>query len=194
LGINKTTVRLLLALLLIIISHLPGLHLLTSIEKPMTFTSQSQSNFNRYQIKLHSYSEPSLNNLKSTLATDKGLEKHNTSLGEGKINQTKVESSNQKHITNLESYYKDILKKIEKNKYYPIKERKKRRTGSVTITFSINKMGELLELSIHEASNWANLNEAALKAVSKSAPFPKFPVGLNKKKLTMTSKIIFDIN
>ena len=161
----------------------------------MSFTSPSQSNkFNVYRIKLNRHSEPSFNKSKSALANNTSLLKNTPLLGNAKTNQAKLESSNLKKTIKWDTYYKNILKKIEKNKYYPMKERKKKRAGSVSITFSINKIGQILAISINKASDWPKLNEAALNAVTNSAPFPRFPVGLNKNQLTITSKIVFDIN
>ena len=72
-------------------------------------------------------------------------------------------------------YVSDLLKKIGKNTRYPKRALERNQAGSVRITVVINRQGAVLSSSLLDGSQYSSLNDAALEAISQSAPFPPMP-------------------
>jgi protein TonB len=72
-------------------------------------------------------------------------------------------------------YVSDLLKKIGKNTRYPKRALERNQAGSVRITVVINRQGAVLSSSLLDGSQYQSLNDAALDAISQSAPFPPMP-------------------
>lgn len=72
-------------------------------------------------------------------------------------------------------YVSDLLKKIGKNTRYPKRALERNQAGSVRITVVINRQGAVLSSSLLDGSQYQSLNDAAMEAISQSAPFPPIP-------------------
>ncbi len=69
--------------------------------------------------------------------------------------------------------YALIRTAIERAKMYPLLARKKRIEGTAVIGFTINSNGYPQEVRTQKSSGYEILDSAALKIVTKAAPFPK---------------------
>ena len=76
-----------------------------------------------------------------------------------------------------QNYLKEVLKRIEKHKYYPYIARLNEEEGKVKVSLTIDKTGQLKEVRVLESSGYIHLDRAAIKAVKKASPFPKPPSG-----------------
>ncbi len=57
--------------------------------------------------------------------------------------------------------------------------------GDATVTFRINRQGEIVSREITESSNNPVFDESTLEALRKAAPFDKFPANTSKQYLTI---------
>jgi TonB family protein len=69
-------------------------------------------------------------------------------------------------------YYALITAAIEKVKTYPFLARKKKIEGTVIAAFRINAKGYPQDINIRKSSGFEILDSAAMKIVTKAAPFP----------------------
>ena len=69
-------------------------------------------------------------------------------------------------------YYALITAAIEKAKTYPFLARKKKIEGTVIAAFRINAKGYPQDINIRKSSGFEILDSAAMKIVTKAAPFP----------------------
>ena len=81
-----------------------------------------------------------------------------------------------------EDYKEMVLRRIEqeKSKHWFKESDGKFREGLVVLSFIINPDGTIRDLKILKPSPYKSLNEAALKAVRNSVPFPKPPANIYK--------------
>ncbi|MFA6011725.1 MAG: energy transducer TonB [Desulfobacteraceae bacterium] len=93
-----------------------------------------------------------------------------------------------------QSYYKMIRMAIERHKEYPDTARSRHIEGRVVIRFILKKDGHVQELRIAKSSRNTKLDQAALKAVQKAAPFPQPPVSLSNKDLPFEIAINFELS
>lgn len=85
-----------------------------------------------------------------------------------------------------ETYKQYVKKRIASKKVYPMKARAQDQTGNVKVHLIVASDGTLQSAEITQASEFELLNEAALSAVKKSAPFKKMPDGLDSQEFTFT--------
>jgi protein TonB len=77
-----------------------------------------------------------------------------------------------------QNYAGQIRARINQVKRYPLMARKRGREGVVTLEFSIDKQGQLLDSKILLSSGTKSLDLAALNALASAEPFDPPPVGL----------------
>ncbi len=70
-------------------------------------------------------------------------------------------------------------------RHYPEDARRRKRTGTVIITFSVNERGEVLQSQLANSSGTHSLDRAALMALENARPLPPPPKellrnGINK--------------
>lgn len=98
-----------------------------------------------------------------------------------------VSDADRAAIEKATSTYKEyVLSRIAAKKTYPVAARAKGMEGRVKIHIAVLPSGELKLLEIKKECPHAMLNEAALSAVKKAAPFKKMP-----KELRSTLDFVF---
>lgn len=90
-------------------------------------------------------------------------------------------------------YVSDQLKKIYGNVRYPKKALERNQSGGVRIAIVINRQGNLVSSSIVQAAEVDSLNEAALEAVTKSAPFAPLPDAIAGNTFEFTAPLRFTL-
>jgi len=73
------------------------------------------------------------------------------------------------------SYRSMVRSLIEKKKFYPARARRNHSTGEVSVSFTLQRDGSILNLRISHSSGVSALDQAARKAVQKVGRFPPFP-------------------
>ncbi len=76
-----------------------------------------------------------------------------------------------------QSYILQALEKIEEQKSYPMQARRRRISGSVTLSIQVGSTGMIEKLECMKGS--ASLCRAAVSAAEKAQPFPVLPEGTN---------------
>ena len=90
-------------------------------------------------------------------------------------------------------YVSDQLKKIYGNVRYPKKALERNQSGGVRIAIVINRQGNIVSSSIVQASEVDLLNDAALEAVTKSAPFAPLPDAITGATFEFTAPLRFTL-
>jgi TonB family protein len=92
------------------------------------------------------------------------------------IDKPASESLSREETAVKESYEKDILKKIHRMKYYPLYAKRMGMEGHVTIRFTLDRSGKIIDYPmIIKGSSHDVLNRAGVLTVTQAAPFPPFP-------------------
>ena len=91
------------------------------------------------------------------------------------------------------SYLEMVKLRIEREKRYPENARTRQIEGHITVQFVITPEGNIKRAAIVKKSGHAVLNEAALLAVNKAAPFQKPPPRFFKGDVTLTVTIVFEL-
>jgi protein TonB len=93
------------------------------------------------------------------------------------------------------SMYQEMVRmKIEKEKQYPLSARKRHQEGRTLVRFAISERGELREVHVIKSSRNQDLDDAALEAVRKAAPYPPPPPVLGKNGVSMEIVIAFELH
>ena len=90
-------------------------------------------------------------------------------------------------------YTRQIRHRIAQKKFYPAVARRRGFEGQPVVAFILNKDGSLGHLALDKTSGHKMLDQAALKAVKKGAPFPEIPEQLNLKKFKFKLPISFSL-
>lgn len=90
-------------------------------------------------------------------------------------------------------YVSDLLKKIRTNTKYPKRALDRNQAGSVRISVVINRAGNVIRTSLLEGSQHEQLNEAAMEAISQSAPFPPMPDAVSGNSFEFTVPTTFTL-
>lgn len=105
------------------------------------------------------------------------------------------ESLSREEIAAKESYERDILKKIHRMKYYPQYARRMGMEGDVTIRFTIDKSGRIINHPvIIKKDEHDVLNRAGVLTITQAGPFPPFPEDGAYLKDTMTFVVTINYN
>lgn len=80
----------------------------------------------------------------------------------------------------------DLIRKIERNKFYPQEALRERAEGEVLVSFEVSRDGKATELKIEKSSGNLHLDRAALQSVVKAQPLPPLP---HKVKIVLRFKL-----
>lgn len=122
-------------------------------------------------------------------------------IGQDQINEiaTATTNSNSDITANgalknaIPNYKQYAVSRIAANKSYPLKSRAKNEEGIVRVFVVIASDGSLQKAVITETCDFSALNEAALMAVKKSAPFKKFAKEIKAESLAFECVMEFRI-
>lgn len=122
-------------------------------------------------------------------------------IGQDQINEiaTAATNSNSDITANgalknaIPNYKQYAVSRIAANKSYPLKSRAKNEEGVVRVFVVIASDGSLQKAVITETCDFSALNEAALMAVKKSAPFKKFAKEIKAESLAFECVMEFRI-
>jgi periplasmic protein TonB len=90
-------------------------------------------------------------------------------------------------------YVSDLLKKIRANTKYPKRALDRNQAGSVRISVVVNRSGNVISTSLLEGSEFEQLNEAAMDAITQSAPFPPMPDAVSGNSFEFTVPTTFTL-
>jgi protein TonB len=96
-------------------------------------------------------------------------------------------------VGDVQGYFSQISAWIDANKDYPGEVKKRKQQGTVTVRFSINRDGELLNASVRKSSGHALLDQAALATLARASPFPPIPAFMNRQTLSIVVPIDYSL-
>jgi len=90
-------------------------------------------------------------------------------------------------------YQAKILAILQQNKQYPRAARRRKQEGTVLVEFVIASNGELLENTMIQSSGHSRLDDAAMKMLKSSAPFPPFPSDISQPWIRLQVPVVFNL-
>lgn len=90
-------------------------------------------------------------------------------------------------------YVSDVLRKIRGNVRYPRLSEQRGQEGSMRIAVTINRSGNITNMTWLEESRHDRLNKEAWDAVIRSAPFPPMPDSLSGQTFELAAPISFEM-
>jgi TonB family protein len=97
-----------------------------------------------------------------------------------------LDTQDKRYIT----YAAAIKERISAHWIYPETAKERLIEGQLTVLFSLNARGELLEITFLSASGYRVLDDEATRAIRSAAPFPSFPAHITVSRLNV--KATFD--
>lgn len=121
--------------------------------------------------------------------TDKDLK------AEVAVGESNIESSFRGRPPNNETerYLSEIRDQIARQQIYPTPSRSFREEGTVRIRLTLNRSGSVVKIELMEASLYKRLNDAAMRAATKAAPFKPFPTEVRFETWKITLPIRFTL-
>lgn len=120
------------------------------------------------------------------------------------VNELEVDSNQPndpgEQVLNLEQellakqfYMADVFKKIYSQVSYPKRAQELQQVGTVRLSVVIDAVGNVISVASIEPTRFLLLNNAALAAVKKAAPFSPLPDGLDLAELEVSVPITFSL-
>ena len=88
-------------------------------------------------------------------------------------------------------YHSKLLKWTYKYISYPKRAAKRNQEGSVRLSVTIDRKGNVKTVAPIEESNFGSLNKEAIKAVKRASPFPPMPDALSGEDFEFSMPIVF---
>ena len=94
----------------------------------------------------------------------------------------------------LQSWQKQIVALLERNKRYPAAAQARRQQGVAQVSFSLDRQGRVVESRLMRSSGATLLDEEALALIRRAQPFPPWPAReLRGEKVELTVPIRFNL-
>lgn len=94
----------------------------------------------------------------------------------------------------LQSNYQGrVIAHLRRYKFYPSAAKKRRLNGTVRVKFTINAAGRVISSGLVSGSGSAVLDAGARQTIRRANPFPPFPRGLGKRRMTFVIPIRFAV-
>jgi protein TonB len=94
---------------------------------------------------------------------------------------------------NAKDYFEMLHLRIYSFKRYPESARANHIEGRVKVQFVLSADGTLTDIKILKSSRHKRLDEAAIDAIQRSAPFPRPPSFIFKTPVTLRIDILFEL-
>lgn len=91
------------------------------------------------------------------------------------------------------SYHGQLAAWLNRHKRYPPAARRNRQTGTVRVTFTIDRNGRVLSKRIVASSGHAALDNEVEAMLRRASPMPKIPQELGRSTLTVTLPVVFNL-
>lgn len=91
------------------------------------------------------------------------------------------------------NYYAMVSAHLNQRKKYPKEARKAREQGVVKVRFTVDRNGNLSNISISGSSGHAILDQATLALMQRVAPLPAMPASMERDKVTISLPIDYSL-
>ena len=92
-----------------------------------------------------------------------------------------------------QAYLAHIIKKLDRHKKYPSAARNRRLDGVVTVSFSVNRQGQVSGSRLVKSSGHAPLDQEAMALLKRATPFPPMPDAIQRPQLLLNIPIQFSL-
>lgn len=89
------------------------------------------------------------------------------------------------------SYFASLQAWLERHKEYPSSARRRRQQGTVILTFSFDRDGQVRHARIDESSGFKALDHEVLEMLRRAEPLPRFPEDIAQNRMTISIPIQF---
>jgi len=86
-----------------------------------------------------------------------------------------------------------LLRRLQEQKNYPQKARRRREQGVVMLAFSVDRDGHVVERHIVKGSGFSDLDAEVLALIERAQPLPAFPASMTERELNLTVPIRFSL-
>jgi len=93
-----------------------------------------------------------------------------------------------------QTYMGEVLRLIERAKYYPVRDKMYGNEGSPVVSMVIDQAGNLLDAKILKESGFKTLDKAAIDIVKKAAPYPDFHPEMKSDRFSFSVSIEFKLD
>jgi protein TonB len=90
-------------------------------------------------------------------------------------------------------YYGELARWLARHKRYPPEAKRKRETGTVRVTFTIDRGGRVISRRIVGSSGHRLLDDEVEAMLRRASPMPKIPADFNRATLTVTLPVVFNL-
>ncbi|MDR2339493.1 MAG: energy transducer TonB [Deltaproteobacteria bacterium] len=91
------------------------------------------------------------------------------------------------------AYKTKVQRKLERYKKYPPAARNSKTEGTVTVRFTINRTGKVIQSQLVKSSGSPILDDEVMALLRRVDPFPEFPKEIPDNTITLTAPIRFSI-
>ena len=92
-----------------------------------------------------------------------------------------------------QAYLAHIIKKLDRHKKYPSAARNRRLDGVVTVSFSVNRQGQVSGSRLVKSSGHPALDQEAMALLRRATPFQPMPEALQRPQLLLNIPIEFSL-
>ena len=93
----------------------------------------------------------------------------------------------------MPSWRSDLLGRLQRAKRYPEAARERGEQGVATVTFTMDRGGRVLAVSIVRSSNSPLLDEGAAAMIRRAEPLPPVPAEVAGTTVTLTIPVSFSL-
>ena len=136
-------------------------------------------------------------------ATNSGLTNDNQrSSGQKGVTSTKSANTGSSSQQNRNSgagqkatgdYWKAVQIRLARNKRYPRKAKRRQMQGVTLVELTLLASGKVESYQVLKSSGFPLLDQAAIKMIEKSAPFPQFPASITEPQMTRQIPVHFNL-
>jgi len=90
-------------------------------------------------------------------------------------------------------YRSTLLRLIERNKYYPLRARRRGMEGKAMVGFSVQRNGEIRNIALSRSSRKPLLDQAALQTIKRMGKAPPLPNGMKRSSWRFVVPISYNI-
>jgi protein TonB len=91
------------------------------------------------------------------------------------------------------AYKTKVQRKLERSKKYPPSARNAKMEGTVTVRFTINRAGQVVQSQMVKSSGFPILDDEVMALLRRVNPFPEFPKEMTDSSITLTAPIRFSL-
>jgi TonB family protein len=93
----------------------------------------------------------------------------------------------------ISEWNNQVVAQLERNKNYPVEALNKKEEGTVIVSFTVDRSGNLVDSAVIQSSGSAILDKEAIAVLTRAQPFPPLPSDYPKFQLSLKIPIRFSL-